>query len=124
MMFAQTTLLAFLMVSANAEVNTSSALLQSNPIMVSTQSRSEPLLEAVRERARMLRNNELTTEDPLDNAILYKRLKSLIAAYEAGKISDNVLHMLLSEFQTISHTGVISHQMAQEWLTELKPYLK
>lgn len=124
MLFTSAILLALLPLSSDImDSYAQQALKAGDVVMVSGRS-NNPYLEVARERARMLRNNELTTEDPLDNAILYKRLRLLISAYEAGKISDTVLHVLVSEFQTISHTGIISHQMAQEWLAELKLYLK
>lgn len=86
--------------------------------------RNQLLIQTARERARMLRNNELTTENPIHNAILYKKLITLIAAYEAGKVSENVFHVLIVEFQSISGTGTINHKMANEWLDEYKLYLE
>ncbi len=91
---------------------------------VAYECKNQQLIEIARERARMLRNNELVTENPIDNAILYKKLKTMIAAYEAGKISESVFHTLVAEFQSISYTGTIYHQMANEWLDEYRLYLK
>lgn len=93
-------------------------------VTISMDRRSNSMMTAARTRVNMLRNNELVTEDPLDNAILYKKLKAVMAAYVSGKISDNVFMILIAEFETISHTGRISHQMADEWLKEVKLYVK
>ncbi len=93
-------------------------------VQVSLDRRNAPLLVEARRRAKMLRDNELATENPLDNAILYKKLMTVIKAYESGKISDHVFHVLISEFQVISYTGTISGRLADEWLDEVKLYVK